>query len=646
MASRKRELLAGRYELRRNLGAGGHAVVWLAVDHETGDQVAIKLLAEHLKDDADFVARFEREFRHMQALSHPNIIEVFDGGQVDNTHYIAMEYMSGGSLGDLLRDRGRLPWSLVVDLGIQAARGLHHAHSSDPQIIHRDIKPENLLNRGRLVPGQVVLKVGDFGIAKAYGDTTLTSSGKVVGSLAYFSPEQWRGDDLASASDVFSLGVVLYQLLTGQLPFGNSPAEILPRQERGATPPTRLNREVPAWLSSVVMRALDPDRRRRFKAASQLETALAAQKEQTPTRTRSIARPRTAPTRSIPPEDDASEDEKTVVIPGMIEGFFVDLREGAGEALIAAKEMARVVALTVAIPTSVFLALLVVETISALGDSAKKAPSWEALLLAALGVVLLVWIGRPRQRRIESDSGTDDPGMSARIWDQLGVLTTRAFQMAKVGLTVVIVVAAAVVVIAFISTFSSQDSGSKGGGGAGRGKSHPAPAPKSSVPTPVVTPPASTTPPPAPATLPCAGAGARTPATQSDRNNGITHSTGPLVANRLYRARVRNLRDQDWYVFCTSSTTGAHLQLTMTDANDGCLGFNAVVRNSETQPVGKDVYGPDTGTTQRAGFNVKSGQRYFIDVDPGQFWCNGATYEFFVQGPLTNTVPAETGPAP
>ena len=223
-----------RYRLDRPLGHGGMATVYLARDTELDRPVAVKVL-----DAADegLRARFVREARLAARLSHPNVVSVFDAGEDGGRPYIVMEHVEGQTVAELLARRGRLPPDEARGLALQAARGLAHAHAAG--LVHRDIKPQNLLLRE-----DGTLKVADFGIARAAEDTSLTQPGTVLGTAAYLAPEQARGEQATPASDVYSLGAVLYELLTGRPPLET------------AAPVRELAPEVPRDFEDVVMRCL------------------------------------------------------------------------------------------------------------------------------------------------------------------------------------------------------------------------------------------------------------------------------------------------------------------------------------------------------------------------------------------------------
>ena len=265
------ELFADRYELGRSLGAGGMSTVRLAFDTRLERYVAVKVLAEHLAHDPGFVTRFRREALAAGRLVHPNVVQVFDFGLDPATgrQYIVMEHVDGQSGAEILRERGALNPAEAIDIVAQACRGLDYAHRNG--VIHRDVKPGNLL-RNR--DGQV--KLADFGIAKAAEQSEITKVGSVLGTAAYLSPEQTRGEAAGPASDLYALGVVAFQLLTGRLPFeGSSLTEIARQQESGMLPrPEDLNAEVPPALGAAVLRALAPAPAERYASAANMEQAV------------------------------------------------------------------------------------------------------------------------------------------------------------------------------------------------------------------------------------------------------------------------------------------------------------------------------------------------------------------------------------
>ncbi|MDK2784212.1 MAG: eukaryotic-like serine/threonine-protein kinase [Bacillota bacterium] len=265
------ELLAGRYELMETIGAGGMAVVIKARCTLLDRLVAIKLLRDQYAANQEFLDRFQREARAAARLSHPNIVSIYDVGQEDGKQFIVMEYVPGRNLKDYLRAEGPLPPRTVAEIGRQIAAALFHAHQRG--IIHRDIKPHNIL----ITPeGQV--KVTDFGIARAAAASSLTETGVVLGSVHYFSPEQARGAAVDARSDIYALGVVLYELLTGKLPFeGDSPIAIALRHLDSDPPsPRALRPEVPEALERIILKAMARDPAERYQTAGELQQALKA----------------------------------------------------------------------------------------------------------------------------------------------------------------------------------------------------------------------------------------------------------------------------------------------------------------------------------------------------------------------------------
>jgi eukaryotic-like serine/threonine-protein kinase len=267
--------LSGRYETSERLGSGGMSNVYKATDRILERTVAVKILAEHLSDDERFVARFRREALAVARLIHPNIVQVYDSGVDDGRHYIVMEYVAGRSGAQLLQRHGPVDAETAAEVGIQACAGLDYAHRRG--IIHRDVKPGNLMITGGPVgSGDLVVKLTDFGIARAIEQTRITQVGSVVGTAAYLSPEQVRGDEATPGTDVYALGVVLYQFLTGRLPYeGSSLAELAVRQQNETPlPPSTYNSEVPQPLGAAVLRALEGDTRRRYASADEFATGL------------------------------------------------------------------------------------------------------------------------------------------------------------------------------------------------------------------------------------------------------------------------------------------------------------------------------------------------------------------------------------
>ncbi|HWE08343.1 MAG TPA: protein kinase [Solirubrobacteraceae bacterium] len=263
--------IAGRYRIEGRLGVGGMSTVHLAFDSRLERYVALKLLAEHLADDPTFVSRFRREALAAARLVHPNIVQVFDFGfdSGHHQHFIVMEHVSGNSCAELLRDRGRLPLAQAIDIVSQACRGLDYAHRNG--VVHRDVKPGNLL-----VSDSDVVKLADFGIARAVDQSSITQAGSVLGTAAYLAPEQARGEEAGPQADLYSLGVVSYQLISGRLPYeASSLSELALKQQRESPIPLdELNPEVPAALAAAVATALAIDQRARPHDAMELAEAL------------------------------------------------------------------------------------------------------------------------------------------------------------------------------------------------------------------------------------------------------------------------------------------------------------------------------------------------------------------------------------
>jgi eukaryotic-like serine/threonine-protein kinase len=263
--------IAGRYRLDERLGAGGMSTVYKARDNVLERMVAVKLLAEHLAEDDGFVARFRREALAAAKLLHPNVVQVYDSGRDPEAHrhFMVMEYVQGPTVTQMMRERDRLPVDEAADIAAQACEGLEYAHRHG--VIHRDVKPGNLI-----VNPDGVVKLVDFGIAKAAEDSRITQIGSVVGTAAYLSPERAQGDEATPSADVYSLGVVLYQMLSGRLPYeSGSLTELALRQQEGEPDPLHvLNPDVPAALSRAVSRSLAPRPDLRYASAAEFGEAI------------------------------------------------------------------------------------------------------------------------------------------------------------------------------------------------------------------------------------------------------------------------------------------------------------------------------------------------------------------------------------
>jgi eukaryotic-like serine/threonine-protein kinase len=261
-------LFDGRYTVVRKLGAGGMANVYLAEDQELGRRVAIKILNDRHANDEQFVERFRREAKNAAALSHPNIVSIYDRGEAEGSYYIAMEYVDGRSLKELIVSRGPAPITVAVEYARQILSALRFAHRHG--IVHRDIKPHNAL-----VDAEGRVKVTDFGIARA-GTSQMTEAGSIVGTAQYLSPEQARGSNVDQRSDVYSLGIVLYELLTGTVPFtGDTPVEIAMKHLSALPePPSSRRSEIPRDLDLIVLRALAKDPEDRYQSAEEMDLDL------------------------------------------------------------------------------------------------------------------------------------------------------------------------------------------------------------------------------------------------------------------------------------------------------------------------------------------------------------------------------------
>jgi beta-lactam-binding protein with PASTA domain len=261
-------LFAGRYRISRKLGGGGMADVYLAEDQELGRRVAIKMLHGRYANDEQFVERFRREATHAAGLSHPNIVSIYDRGEFDGSYYIVMEYVEGRTLKELIRSRGLCPVPVAIAYTRQILAALRYAHRHG--VVHRDIKPHNVI-----VDSEGVVKVTDFGIARA-GASQMTEEGAIIGTAQYLSPEQARGAPVDQTSDLYSTGIVLFELLTGEVPFtGDSPVEIAMKHLAETPPaPSALRPDVPSDLDLVVVRALAKEPADRYQSAAAMDADL------------------------------------------------------------------------------------------------------------------------------------------------------------------------------------------------------------------------------------------------------------------------------------------------------------------------------------------------------------------------------------
>ncbi|MDQ3956393.1 MAG: protein kinase [Actinomycetota bacterium] len=260
-----------RYRIVDKIDAGGMGTVYEALDERLGRPVAIKLMREELVAEAQFVERFRREARSAAMLSHPNIAAIFDYGEDRDAQYIVMELLEGRDLSRVIAERQRVDMHLAVSVARQTLEALQHAHEKG--VVHRDVKPANIV-----MVGEDRVKVTDFGIAQAVGATRLTATGALLGSAHYVAPERVRGDSSTAASDIYSVGIVLYEMLVGEPPFaGESMYEVLQGPLRGRVPvPSRAVPGLPTELDEVVSRATEPDPQHRYSSAHDMAQAIAA----------------------------------------------------------------------------------------------------------------------------------------------------------------------------------------------------------------------------------------------------------------------------------------------------------------------------------------------------------------------------------
>ena len=258
-------VIENRYTIQEKMGNGGMATVYKALDQILNRYVAVKVLREEFTTDEEFIKRFNAEAQSAARLTHPNIVSVYDVGQEYNIYYIVMELIQGKTLKQIIEEDGHLSWKWAVNIAIQIASALEMAHKNN--IIHRDIKPHNIM-----ITEDGVAKVTDFGIAKAVSNSTITAFGTTLGSVHYFSPEHARGGYTDSKSDLYSLGVVMYEMVTGKVPFdADTPVSIaLKHMQEEPVPPIKVNKEIPFAVNQIILKAMKKDPNERYQNASEM----------------------------------------------------------------------------------------------------------------------------------------------------------------------------------------------------------------------------------------------------------------------------------------------------------------------------------------------------------------------------------------
>ena len=259
------KVIGNRYEILEKIGEGGMATVYKARDNTLKRYVAVKVLRDEFITDDEFIKRFNSEAQAAASLTHPNIVSIYDVGHEETVHYIVMELVQGKTLKEIINEDGVLPWKWSVNIAIQVTSALETAHKNN--IVHRDIKPHNII-----ITEDGIAKVTDFGIAKAVSNSTITAFGTTIGSVHYFSPEHARGGYTDAKSDIYSLGVVMYEMLTGRVPFdADTPVSIaLKHMQEKAVEPIKLNPSIPYAINKIIIKAMEKDISLRYQSATEL----------------------------------------------------------------------------------------------------------------------------------------------------------------------------------------------------------------------------------------------------------------------------------------------------------------------------------------------------------------------------------------
>ena len=314
------KILGNRYELLQCVGEGGMSFVYKARCRKLNRFVAVKILKDEFKNNEEIVRRFKKEATAIANLSNPNVVNVLDVGTQDDINYIVMEYVEGKTLKDIIKEKGALPYEVAISIGIKVAKALECAHKSG--IIHRDVKPQNIL-----VTEEGVVKVTDFGIAKSMDSSTIAHTNSVMGSAHYFSPEQAKGTYTDYRTDLYSLGIVLYEMVTGVVPFnGDSPVTVAVKHiQEKAIPPKNINQNIHNSLNDLIMKAMEKDPVNRYQTAKEIIGDLekikkdpnitisskSAEDEEQFTRVMSpVVVPKTETNNSEPDEDDEDDDDE------------------------------------------------------------------------------------------------------------------------------------------------------------------------------------------------------------------------------------------------------------------------------------------------------------------------------------------------